>query len=138
MRKAAVILIVAFLYALTSLLGFSLAAANSLISPVWPPAGIALAAVLIFGNISLFGIFIGCYVANAHMFLNGSTARFINNILLSRIINASTAGLLFLYIPQCGQGLSFGKSFILILLLLNFLYNKLLAVIQALGHSFCR
>lgn len=69
MRQAAGILITACLYALSSLLGFSLAAANSLISPVWPATGIAFAAVLIFGNSALLGIFIGCYIANAHMFL---------------------------------------------------------------------
>ncbi len=69
MRKAAMIFIIALLYALTAKLSFSLAAPNTIISPVWPPAGIALAAVLIFGDIALFGIFIGCFVANSHMFL---------------------------------------------------------------------
>lgn len=68
MRKAAIIFIIAFLYALSSQLGFALAAPNTIVSPVWPPAGIALGSVLIFGNIALVGIFIGCFIANAHMF----------------------------------------------------------------------
>lgn len=69
MQKGVIILIIAFFYALTAQLGFLLAAPNTLISPVWPPAGIALAAVLIFGNIALLGVFIGCFIANSHMFL---------------------------------------------------------------------
>ncbi len=69
MQKAAIIIIIAFLYTLTAQLGFSLAAPGTLVSPVWPPAGIALAAVLIYGNMALLGVFIGCLLANAHMFL---------------------------------------------------------------------
>lgn len=69
MPKYAIILIIAFFYALTAQLGFSLAAHNTLVSPVWPPAGIALAAVLIFGDSALAGVFLGCFIANAHMFV---------------------------------------------------------------------
>lgn len=75
MQKAAIIFIIAFLYALTAKLSFSLAAPNTVVSPIWPPAGIALSAVLILGDVALFGIFIGCFIANAHMFLiNGISA----------------------------------------------------------------
>lgn len=69
MQKAAIILIIAFFYALTARLGFLLAAPDTLVSPVWPPTGIALAAVLIFGNIALVGVFLGCFIANSHMFI---------------------------------------------------------------------
>lgn len=74
MRKAAIIIIIALLYAVTARLSFFLAAPDTIISPVWPPTGIALASVLIFGNIALIGIFIGCFIANSHMFMaNGIT-----------------------------------------------------------------
>jgi two-component system NtrC family sensor kinase len=74
MQKVAIIFIIAILYALTAHLSFFLAAPHTLVSPVWPPAGIALAAVLIFGNVALIGVFIGCFIANSHMFLeNGLT-----------------------------------------------------------------
>ncbi len=69
MRNAAIIFIIAFLYVLTAQLGFFLAAPGTIVSPVWLPAGIALAAVLIFGNVALCGVFIGCLLANSHMFL---------------------------------------------------------------------
>ncbi len=69
MQKAAIIFIIAFLYAMTAKLSFFLAAPNTLVSPIWPPAGIALAAVLIFGDMALWGIFIGCFIANSHMFM---------------------------------------------------------------------
>lgn len=70
MQKIAIIFIIAFLYAITAQLSFFLAAPDTIISPVWPPTGIALAAVLIFGNIALVGVFIGCLIANSHMFTN--------------------------------------------------------------------
>jgi two-component system NtrC family sensor kinase len=70
MQKIAIICIIALLYAVAARLSFFLAAPDTLISPVWPPTGIALAAMLIFGNIALVGIFIGCYIANSHMFMS--------------------------------------------------------------------
>jgi two-component system, NtrC family, sensor kinase len=70
MQKTAIICIIAILYAVAARLSFFLAAPDSIISPVWPPTGIALASMLIFGNIALIGIFIGCYIANSHMFMN--------------------------------------------------------------------
>lgn len=49
-------------------LSLYLSTPGTLVAPVWPPAGIALAAILIFGNIALIAIFIGCFIANFHMF----------------------------------------------------------------------
>lgn len=70
MRKIAIIIFVAVLYALLAKLSQYLVAPNALVIPIWPPAGIALAAVLIFGNIALIGIFIGAMFSNIYMFAN--------------------------------------------------------------------
>lgn len=68
MRKVAIIIIIAILYVITARLSQFLGAPGELVSPVWPPAGIALAAVLIFGNMTLIAIFLGCFISNFHMF----------------------------------------------------------------------
>ena len=47
MRNTAIIFVIALLYAFAARLGFFLAAPDTVVSPVWPPAGIAFAAVLI-------------------------------------------------------------------------------------------
>jgi serine phosphatase RsbU (regulator of sigma subunit)/integral membrane sensor domain MASE1 len=54
-------------YIFGSKIGFQLAFLNSQVSPVWPPEGMALTALLLLGPISLPGIFIGAFLAN---FLN--------------------------------------------------------------------
>jgi two-component system NtrC family sensor kinase len=69
MRNAAIIFIIALLYVVTAQLSFFLAASDTLISPIWPPTGIAFAAVLIFGDVALIGVFLGCFLANSHMFM---------------------------------------------------------------------
>lgn len=75
MRNVVIICIVTLLYAATAALSFSLAAPNTIISPVWPPTGIALAAILIVGDVGLIGVFLGCFIANSHMYLSsGITA----------------------------------------------------------------
>lgn len=73
MKKIAVIAIIAFFYStLGILLSSYLAIPGSVVSPIWPPAGIALAGVLIFGNIGLLGVFIGCFIADFHFFIGHS------------------------------------------------------------------
>jgi len=71
MRKIAIILIIASLYAITAELSQYLAIPGTLVSAIWPPAGIALASVLIFGNIALIAIFIGCTIADFHLSTGG-------------------------------------------------------------------
>lgn len=71
MRKIAIILIITILYAVIALLSEHLAIQGTVVSPVWPPAGIALAAVIIFGDIALVGVFIGCFIADFHTFTGG-------------------------------------------------------------------
>ena len=57
-------LIVAVVYFAGAELGLSLASVHSNVTPVWPPTGIAIASLLIFGRQVLPGIFIGALVAN--------------------------------------------------------------------------
>lgn len=57
-------LLVAILYFAGAELGLSLASVHSNVTPVWPPTGIAIASLLIFGRHVWPGIFIGALVAN--------------------------------------------------------------------------
>lgn len=68
MQKLAIIIIIAILYSVSAKLSQLLAPPGTLVIPVWPPSGIALAAILIFGNIALIGIFFGCFISSLHMF----------------------------------------------------------------------
>lgn len=79
MQKIAIICFIALLYVVAARLSFFLAAPDTIISPVWPPTGIALAALLIFGNVAFIGVLIGCYISNFHMFMN-------DNITISAIL----------------------------------------------------
>src|SRR5215216_463507 len=57
-------LIVAVLYFAGAELGLSLASLHSNVTPVWPPTGIAIASLLIFGVRVWPGIFVGALAAN--------------------------------------------------------------------------
>jgi two-component system CheB/CheR fusion protein len=56
---------VAVLYVLAAKLGFSLAFQARQVSAVWPPAGLALAAVFWFGRRASPGVLLGAFLANA-------------------------------------------------------------------------
>ena len=56
--------IVASIYFAGAELGLSLASLHSNVTPVWPPTGIAIASLLIFGRQIWPGIFVGAFVAN--------------------------------------------------------------------------
>jgi signal transduction histidine kinase len=62
------IVLVAMLYIATAKLGFSLAIHPGNVTAVWPPSGIAIAALLIWGNQLWPGIWIGSFVANTLIF----------------------------------------------------------------------
>src|SRR5688572_28072699 len=51
-------------YFLAAELGLSLASVHTNVSPVWPPTGIAIGALLIFGRRLWPGILIGAFLAN--------------------------------------------------------------------------
>jgi PAS domain S-box-containing protein len=57
-------LLVAIVYFAGAELGLSLASAHENVTPVWPPTGIAIASLLIFGRRVWPGIFIGALAAN--------------------------------------------------------------------------
>ena len=56
--------LVAVIYFGAAKLGLSLAFANVSVSPVWPPTGVAIAALLCFGYRATPGVFIGALVGN--------------------------------------------------------------------------
>ncbi len=58
-------LVVALVYAGAAELGFTLAFATKQVTAVWPPTGIALAALLLWGNRVWPGIWIGAFASNA-------------------------------------------------------------------------
>lgn len=58
------ILLLAVVYFAAAKLGLSLAALHSNVTPIWPPTGIAIAALLIFGRHVWPGIFLGALSAN--------------------------------------------------------------------------
>jgi PAS domain S-box-containing protein len=57
-------LIVAVVYVAGAEVGLSLASLHQNVTPVWPPTGIAIASVLIFGPRVLPGVFLGALAAN--------------------------------------------------------------------------
>lgn len=65
LRALGLTALVALVYALAGKLGLSLAFVNASASAVWPPTGIAIAAVLILGRVALPGIFAGAFIVNA-------------------------------------------------------------------------
>lgn len=76
-------LIAAFAYFVGAYVGLLLALPPSNASPVWPPAGIALAMLLIFGNRVLPGLVIGAFAAQLYSFVDTSS---INAVMRSMLI----------------------------------------------------
>ncbi len=64
-RYLAALLVVAAVYFVLAKLGLRLASINPSASPIWPPTGLALAAVLLGGLRIWPAIFIGAFAANA-------------------------------------------------------------------------
>jgi PAS domain S-box-containing protein len=67
------ILVVAVLYTVLAQMGYLVASLPGHISPIFPSAGLALAAVLILGRPALFGIWLGSFAANTISTFYGST-----------------------------------------------------------------
>lgn len=65
---------VGLLYFLSARLGLLLAYENTNVSPVWPPSGLALALVLLFGFRISPGIFAGAFAANFVVFTQNNVA----------------------------------------------------------------
>ncbi len=65
LRYWSVVALVAAAYVGAAKLGFSFAFATRQVTAVWPPTGIAIAALLLFGLRSWPGVFLGAFVSNA-------------------------------------------------------------------------
>ena len=63
--RSAVIAALAAIYVGAARLGLSLAYLHPSATPLWPPTGISIAALLIFGRWAWPGVFVGAFVANA-------------------------------------------------------------------------
>src|ERR1044072_6673511 len=59
-----VIGLLTLVYVIAGKFGLMLASLHASVSPVWPPAGIALAALLLLGYRAWPGIFIGAFIVN--------------------------------------------------------------------------
>ena len=64
LRQATLLLGVGALYFGSAKLGLELSVAHGVITPVWPPAGIALAAILLLGYRAWPAIFVGAFIVN--------------------------------------------------------------------------
>ena len=68
----AAILVIAAIYAVAAKLSFLVTIPPGNVSPIFPSAGIALAAVLILGRRALFGVWLGSFLANTLSFFDGT------------------------------------------------------------------
>src|SRR3970282_1436542 len=89
-RPVAIILI-ALLYGVIAKNGFLFAIPPGNISPVFPAAGIALAAVLILGRPALIGVWLGSFVANGISFFD-HTMMFTRTILSALLVSSCIGG----------------------------------------------
>ncbi len=69
-KRLALLAGVAVLYFLVARFSLNLDFANSNASPIWPPSGLALAAMLLWGKRSAPGIWLGAFLANVAAFLD--------------------------------------------------------------------
>ncbi|NRR31727.1 EAL domain-containing protein [Oxalobacteraceae bacterium] len=72
-RRGGEALVLALIYYITARLGLLLALSSGYAAPIWPAAGIALAAVLIFGNRLAPGIWLGSFLASLPISFDAST-----------------------------------------------------------------
>lgn len=83
MRRGVAITVLALVYYIAARFSLLLALPPGYAAPIWPAAGIALAAVLLFGPRVAPGIWLGSFLANAPIsFDAGSTALLVNSLLL--------------------------------------------------------
>lgn len=72
LQDIALLLGVAAVYYFTARIGLMLAFEQTNATPVWPPSGIAFAAVILFGSRILPGIFLGAFMANLAVFASSA------------------------------------------------------------------
>ncbi|MDQ1835093.1 bifunctional diguanylate cyclase/phosphodiesterase [Massilia scottii] len=82
-RRIGEIVVLALLYYIAARLGLRMALAPGYAAPIWPAAGIALAAVLILGNRVAPGVWLGSLLANVAISFDASgTASLVKSLLL--------------------------------------------------------
>lgn len=91
-KELAKVAIVAGTYFLAARLGLSFAFVHSSVSPVWPPAGIALAAIMLWGTRVWPGIALGAFLAN--VLLTPVSAVVAGGIALGNTLEAVAGGYL--------------------------------------------
>ncbi len=96
LSTALIALALAVAYALTGFLGMQLAAPPGNVTPVWLPAGIALAALLVYGRNVWPGITLGSWVLNVLVFPNSGSPQ-IKLLGGLAIAISSTVGLLLIH-----------------------------------------
>ena len=80
------VIVVAVLYCATASLSLRLAFEKTNASPVWPPSGIALVAVLLLGYRVWPGIMLGAFAANVVTFLTNQAAGVLATVTISSVI----------------------------------------------------
>src|SRR5205809_3022411 len=80
------VFVVAVLYCATASLSLRLAFEKTNASPVWPPSGIALVAVLLLGYRVWPGIMLGAFAANVVTFLTNQAAGVLATVTISSVI----------------------------------------------------
>jgi integral membrane sensor domain MASE1 len=100
-RYFLLIIIVAAVYFGAAKLGLSLAFIHANVSPVWPPTGLAIAAVLLLGYRIWPGILLGAFLANLFTPISMATA---GGIAIGNTLEALSAGLIL-------RSLNFDSSF---------------------------
>jgi signal transduction histidine kinase len=85
-RLLAGVVVLALLYYAGARAGLLMAIDNTNASPVWPPAGIALAGLLLFGWRAWPGVWLGAFVANVMVFSQNEAAPEVTLLAVSAVI----------------------------------------------------
>ena len=82
-QRAGAIAVLALCYYIAARLGLLLAFTDSNASPVWPPSGIAVGALLVFGRRLWPGVLAGAFIANVLVFTANQVAPVVPTLLVS-------------------------------------------------------
>jgi PAS domain S-box-containing protein len=104
LRQALILVGIAALYFVAAKFGFTFAYLHTHVSPIWPPTGIAIAAVLLFGYRVAPAILIGAFLSNASAAVTVPAAI---GIALGNTLEAIAAGWL---LKTLRFDLSFGRA----------------------------
>ncbi len=86
------ILFIALVYFVLAVVSLSVSYQSSNATPIWPPSGIALGILLLYGRRLWIGIFLGAFAANLYFFQQNATAFSLSAFPLSLLIAAGNTG----------------------------------------------